>query len=68
MMEEEDYEMSYSRGGYSDRDQNQNWEEDGEDDEEDDGCRKRKRKSTAQIKILKGELDGDRVWSKEKIA
>ena len=29
--------------------------------------RKRKRKSTAQIKVLKAELDVEATWSKEKI-
>ncbi len=37
-----------------------------ENDDEDDDCglRKRKRKSTAQIKMLKAELDVEPNWSK----
>ncbi len=35
--------------------------------EDENGIKKRKRKSTAQIKILKQELDGEMNWTKEKI-
>ena len=37
----------------------ENWEE--------GGVKKRKRKSTAQIKLLKQQLDGEMNWTKEKI-
>jgi hypothetical protein len=47
-------------------------EEDNDDnddnEEEDSEIKKRKRKSTAQIKVLKQELDREGNWSKEKIA
>lgn len=34
---------------------------------EENGIKKRKRKSTTQIKLLKQELDGEMNWTKEKI-
>ncbi len=42
--------------------------EDNEYEEDENGLRKRKRKSTAQIKILKKELEVAPSWGKEKIA
>lgn len=39
-----------------------------EDYEDDNGVKKRKRKSTAQIRMLKNEFDSESNWSKEKIA
>ena len=37
------------------------------EDNDDDGLKKRKRKSSGQIKVLKAELDRQSNWSKEKI-
>lgn len=34
---------------------------------DENGIKKRKRKSTAQIKLLKQELDGEMNWTKQKI-
>lgn len=39
-----------------------------EDQSSDNDTRKRKRKSVAQIKMLKKELDIEANWSKDKIA
>lgn len=39
-----------------------------DEDSDENGIKKRKRKSTAQIKILKHELQNEPNWSKEKIA
>lgn len=38
-----------------------------DDDEDENGIKKRKRKSTVQIKMLRQELDGEMNWTKEKI-
>ena len=43
-----------------DSDNEGNWEDE-------NGIKKRKRKSTAQIKLLKQELNGEMNWTKDKI-
>jgi len=67
-MEEEAYD-EFDHLDLKESDQNDESEEFEEIDDESDenGIKKRKRKSTAQIKILKQELDIEPNWSKEKI-
>ena len=66
IMEEEDNEYMEEESLKSDSDDNSDMSDSDNEGywEDENGIKKRKRKSTAQIKILKQELEGEMNWTK----